>query len=318
MQERTGPFEAELSAQLIREFAAATRDDNSRYLAGEAVPPTLLSTLIYQAQAASMSELLDPDVLAAARSGVHGQHEILLHRPLRVGERLTSFVEPFSIRPARANLRVTFRHPSFDEAGELVAEQWWTTVLLGTSAEPEGPELADHSFPELDRTSPLASDTVAIDAEMVQRYAEVSGDFSAHHFDLEAARLSGMEDVFLHGLCTMALYARAAVRTVAEGDPARVRRFAVRFAQPAFLSRDLEVRLFGLDDGRFALEASCANAPVIRNGLVEPRLAERSGVDADEGGGGQVPGTRVRRGEPDQLGARRGGGPWTTSRRSSS
>jgi acyl dehydratase len=273
MQERTGPFEAELSAELIRDFAVATSDDNPRYLAGEAVPPTLLSTLIYQAQAASMGELIDPGVLAAARSGVHGQHEILLHRPLRVGERLTSFVEPFSLRPARSNLRVTFRHPSFDENGQLVAEQWWTTVLLGTSSAPAGPEVPDHSFPGLDRTSPLATDAVTIDAEMVQRYAEVSGDYSAHHFDLEAARRSGMEGVFLHGLCTMALCARAAVRTVAGGDPDRVRRFGVRFAQPAFLARDLEVRLFGLDEGRFALEASCDDSPVIRNGLVE--LAER-------------------------------------------
>jgi acyl dehydratase len=269
MPGRTGPFEAQLSAELIRSFAEATKDENPRYLAGEAVPPSLLATLIYQAQAASMAELIDPAVFASARSGVHGQHEILLHRPLVVGERLTSYVEPFSVRPARANLRVTFRHPSYDAAGELVAEQWWTTVLLGTSAETEGPELADHSYPGLDRTSPLATDSVRIDAEMVQRYAEVSGDYSAHHFDLEAARLSGMEDVFLHGLCTMALCARAAVRTVADGDPQRVRRFGVRFAQPAFLDSDLEVRLFSLDAGRYALEASCGDAPVIRNGLVE-------------------------------------------------
>jgi len=258
----------DLAVATISAFAVATEDPNPLYLTGQAVPPTFLASMIYRQQAASMSQLVSPSVIERAISGVHGQHEIVLHRPLLPGERLTGFVEPFSIKPARDNLRVTFRHPAYDEAGDLVAEQWWTTVLIKTSAEPEGPDLPDHSFPDLDRTHPLAEERVRIDEAMVERYAKVTGDYSDHHFDVEAAKRSGMEDVFLHGLCTMALCARAAVRTVAHGDPNQIERFALRFAQPAYLNRELDVRLYGVDETTFALDALCSDAPVVRNGVV--------------------------------------------------
>lgn len=67
----------------------------------------------------------------------------------------------------------------------------------------------------------------------------------------------------------MALCTRAATKTVAGGDPGRIRRVAVRFAAPAFLGRELRVRIFERPHGRFALEASCGEHAVIKNGLVE-------------------------------------------------
>ena len=267
--QRTGPFSITLDAELIARFAQATSDPNPLYLEGAAVPPTLLSTMIYEPQAASMSQLLDPAILDAMVSGVHGQHEVLLHRPLVVGEELTSWVESYNLRPARSNLRVTFRHPSYDASGALVAEQWWTTVLLGVTAEPEGPELPDYSYAEVDRSAPWASDSVRIDADMVQRYAAVSNDYSEHHFTLEGAQRSGQAEPFLHGLCTMALGAKALVKTAAENDPRRIQRFAVRFAAPAFLHRDLTTHVFALSDGRFAFEGISGEAPALRNGYVE-------------------------------------------------
>ncbi len=266
---KTGPHTLELDPELIKEFAEATSDDTPAYLSGSAVPPTLLATLIYEPQAASMSQLLDPAILETMVSGVHGQHELFLHRPLEVGETLTGYVEAFALKPARSNLRVTFRHPAYDQAGELVAEQWWTTVLLGTTAEPEGPDLADYSFEALDRSTPVATEAVRIDAAMVQRYADLSKDYSEHHFTLEGAQRSGQPEVFLHGLCTMALAGRAVVRTVAGGDPRKVRRFAVRFASPAFLDRDLVTSLYPISATSFAFDGVCGDAPALRNGYVE-------------------------------------------------
>jgi acyl dehydratase len=265
---RTGPHELVLDPELIRAFAEATGDDAPAYREGRAVPPTLLATLAYEPQAASMGELLDPSIMETMVSGVHGQHELVLLRPLEPGERLTGWVEAYSLKPARSNLRVTFRHPAYDEDGELVAEQFWTTVLLGTTAEAEGPDLPDYSMAEVDRSVPAAEGSVHIDATMVQRYAEVSRDFSEHHFSLEAAQRSGQPEVFLHGLCTMALAARAAVACVADGDPRRIRRFAVRFASPAFLDRDLVTRFYTAPGG-FSFEGSCGELPALRNGWVE-------------------------------------------------
>jgi acyl dehydratase len=149
-----------------------------------------------------------------------------------------------------------------------VAEQWWTTVLLGTTAESTGPELPDYSFSS-DHEAVVADDVVPIDEVMARRYARVSGDHNDHHFSVEGARRSGFEAPFLHGLCTMALCTRAATSTVAGGDPRRIRRVAVRLTAPAFLGHSLGVRVYGRADGRFALEARCGDHVVIKNGLVE-------------------------------------------------
>ena len=225
------------------------------------MPPGLVATQVYRGQLAAMAELVPNDVFSAARSGVHGQHDLLLHRPIAADEKLHTFVETHSARPAGDNLRVTLHHSVLDHRENLVAEQWWTTVLLGTTAEPTGPTLPDYSFSSGGGASLVSEDAVRIDKVMVRRYAQLSGDYSDHHFSVEGARRSGFEAPFLHGLCTMALCARAATKTVAHGDPRRIRRIAIRFAVPAFLGHDLWVRIFEPPDGGFALEASPEMTP---------------------------------------------------------
>jgi hypothetical protein len=69
----------------------------------------------------------------------------------------------------------------------------------------------------------------------------------------------------------MALAGRAAVRTVAGGDPRRIRRFAVRFASPAFLNRDLVTSIYEISPTTFAFDGVCGDAPALRNGFVELR-----------------------------------------------
>ena len=267
--DRVGPYELPLSPDLVRAFAVATLDPSPQVHTGRLVPPSLMATQVYRAQFAAISELVPERIFAAARSGVHGQHDLLLHRPITSDESLRTFVETYSVRPAGDNLRVTLHHLILDGSDVLVAEQWWTTVLLGITAEATGPDLPDYGFIREPAALAVAEDVVSVDSDMARRYAEVSGDNSPHHFSVEAARRSGYDAPFLHGLCTMALCVRVATRTVADGDPKRVRRVAVRFAAPAFLGQDLRVEIFGRHQGGFALEARCADHVVIKNGLVE-------------------------------------------------
>ena len=267
--DRFGPFELPLSSVLVRQFAEATRDTSKHFSDGQLVPPSMVATQVYRAQFAAITELVPGDVFSAARSGVHGQHDLLLHRPISSDEKLRIFVETHSARLSGENLRVTLHHSILDDRDDLVAEQWWTTVLLGTTAEPTGPELPDYSFSSGAEATVVAEEVVGIDEVMARRYAQVSGDYSDHHFSVDGARRSGVAAPFLHGLCTMALCARAATNTVANGDPRRLRRVAVRFAAPAFLGHDLKVKIFERPNSGFALEASCGEHTVIKNGLVQ-------------------------------------------------
>jgi acyl dehydratase len=255
--------------ELVRQFAEATRDDTREFRDGRLVPASMIATQVYRAQFTALTELVPHDVFSAARSGVHGQHDLLLHRTVSAGEKLHTFSETHSAQPSGHNLRVTLHHATFDEREDLVAEQWWTTVFLGTTAAAIGPALPDTSLPRDGESTLVAEDVMQIDEVMARRYAQVSGDSSDHHFSIEGARRSGYEAPFLHGLCTMALCTRAATAAVADGDPRRIRRVAVRFAAPAFLDRDLRVRIFERSDGGFALEATSGDNTVIRNGLVE-------------------------------------------------
>src|ERR1700729_954191 len=236
--DRAGPYDLVIDAESAAAFGAATLDPNPRYFDGTALPPTAIATQAYRAQFAALFQLVPESVFAEARGGVHGQHELLLHRP---------------IVP--------------DETLHTIIEKWGTPGMLGTPAEPIGPALPDHAVADFGGQHPIAEEIVRIDLDMARHYGQVSGDFSEHHFDLEAARRSGYEGPFLHGLCTMALCARAVVRTVCQGDPTRLRRLAVRFASPAFLDRDLAVRVFALGGDRYALEATCGEDTVVRNGL---------------------------------------------------
>jgi acyl dehydratase len=267
--DRVGPFECRFDVAFIRGMAAATRDTNPRYLDGSAVPPTAIATQIWQAQTAGMSALIPAEIREAATAGVHGEHDVVLHRPIIPGETLQTFVEAYGARPSRSNLRVVLRYLSVDGNDEPVAEQWWTTVYFGTTCAPVGSDAPDHAFPDAAREHPGPEHVIGIDEAMARRYADVSGDYSAHHFDVEAARRSGFDSLFLHGLCTMALCAQAIVETTPAKDPRQVRRLAVRFASPAFLGQDLHVQTYAAGAGRVAFEATSAGAKVISNGRAE-------------------------------------------------
>lgn len=266
-----GPFDGRIDAELVRRYGEATADPSPAVRAGTAVPPVAVVTQIWHAQEAARLALVPPDVQRAAAAGVHGEHDIVLHRPVVVGELLHTSVDRWGTRPAGRNAAVTLRYVTRDAGGDVVAEQWWTTVYLGTSCEPSGAHPPDHAFPGAARDRPAGSLTVEVDDAMPRRYAAVSGDWSAHHFDVDAARRSGSDRPFLHGLCTMALCARAVVEQAAGGLHERVRRVAVRFAAPMPVGERLVVDLFDAGRGGIAFEATCGGLAVVTHGRAELR-----------------------------------------------
>jgi acyl dehydratase len=268
---RHGPFRGELDPRLIVAYAAATNDGAATVGAGQAVPTTFPVILVFDAQAAANGDV--PAVVREqARTGVHGEHDIVLHRPLVPGERIDTWSQISAVRTNRAGVRVVLHLEQFDAAGELAAEQWWTTLFLGADALADaGTEPPDHTFPDDARQHLIASGNQWVDGDTARRYAEVSNDWSAHHFDREAARRAGSDDVFAHGLCTMAMCAQFAVQQVAHGDPNRVRRVAVRFASPMPLGAELTVDVFGAGPRTYAFEATCGAATVIKHGRLELR-----------------------------------------------
>jgi acyl dehydratase len=266
-----GPFDACLDAAHLRDYAQATKDPSRRVQAGEAAGAGAIVTTIWKAQEGGRAAAVPAEFQRASKGGVHGEHEFVLHRPVVPGEPLGIWVEGYGARPAGRHSAVTLHYVTRDGAGHVIAEQWWTTVFFGVTCEQQGRPAPEHAFPEGARGRQVGTWDVDVDEEMARRYAEVSGDWTAHHFDVAAARQSGFDRTFLHGLCTIGLCAQGVAALVAGGDPERVRRIAVRFATPTFLGEQLHVRVYDAGPLGYAFEADSQGASVITHGRAELR-----------------------------------------------
>jgi acyl dehydratase len=268
---RHGPFPGQLDVGRIAAYAAAIGDETAAVRAGQAVPAVFPVILTFPAQEAANGEV-PAQAWRQAQGGLHGEHDIVLHRPLTPGESLQTWSRISAVRTVRAGTQVVLYIEQFDADGVLAVEQWWTTVLLGLHEVADfGTPPPDHRFADSARDSPIGSAVHHVDAQIVHRYAEVSGDWSAHHFDIAAARASGFDFVFAHGLCTMAICAHRVVGLAGITDPGRVSRVAVRFAAPTPLGADLIVDGYAISAESFAFEATCTGVKTITHGRLELR-----------------------------------------------
>jgi acyl dehydratase len=109
-----------------------------------------------------------------------------------------------------------------------------------------------------------------VDEDLPTRYAEVSGDHNPIHLDEATAKMAGLPGVILHGMCTMAIAAKAAVNGIAGGDPTRVRRVAVRFSRPVIPGQELTTKLWKTGEGTYGFETyNPRGSAVIKAGAVE-------------------------------------------------
>jgi len=266
---RHGPYPGRLAPDAISSYAAATCDGTTSVVAGRSVPATFPVVLVFDAVNAARTDVPE-DAWTRVRGGVHGEHDIVLRRALQPDEELTTWSQITGMRASRAGTRVSVHFEQIDSDGLIAVEQWWTMVLLGLDGLPDlGTMPREHRFPDAARANALGSTTVHIDGLTAHRYAEVSGDWSEHHFDITAARAAGFHFVFAHGLCTMAICTNRLLELLGVGDPGRVSRVAVRFASPTPLGCDLTVNAYGIKDHCFAFEAVAGGATTITHGRLE-------------------------------------------------
>ena len=97
---RHGPFPAILDPELIRRYADATNDPNPRYQDGTAVPAAFPVMLVFDAQTVGNSAI-PREAFRVMRAGLHGEHDLVLHRALVPGEELATYSEAQCVRVTR-------------------------------------------------------------------------------------------------------------------------------------------------------------------------------------------------------------------------
>ncbi len=270
-----GPFEGRIDGDAARAFALATNDPNPAYFDGRAIPPLYSVALILPALEEGLRCSIDEGAIVNKTHGVHGEHDVYFHAPMRADSTVQWTVSTSSAHVTPAGVLVTQRIMVSDMVGDPLVEHFWSTLYVGgSSSSLGGPELADHRYPEAARDRVVGSEAIEIAFDQAFRYAGVSRDHAPHCLDDEVARSEGFPSKILQGMCTLAMCSGALVRLVADGDPNSLRRLATRFSSPVPPSHPLIVE--AVDAGvaangnrTFAFEARSEGVVRLNHGRVE-------------------------------------------------
>jgi acyl dehydratase len=260
-----------IDADRAKAYAAATNDDNPAYEAGKYAPPVFGVVPTWAAMGNAIPDIVPTEALMMI---VHGEQDMHFHQPLVPGQTLTTKATAHSVRVSGSGTRYTIQVDSVDGDGQPVLTEYVTMFIRGMNdGDSGGPDKPDHTFPEAARANKVGEFTVHVDDDQTYRYKEASGDNMPIHVDDNFAKSVGLPGIIAHGLCTMAMTSQAVIKTVADGDPSRIKRLAVRFSKNVFPGNDVVTTIYdaGEANGRkvYAYEAHSNGDQVIANGLAE-------------------------------------------------
>ena len=277
MIERVGEWTPEsefrVDASRVKAYAAATNDPIPAHASGELAPPIFAVVPVWDAMAQAVGMVTPPEAMFGV---LHGEQDMRFQRPIVPGMTLVSRASPVGVHVKGSGTTVVTKLETHEAGGDLVNEQYSVTFFRGVSdGDSRGEEAPLHRFPEEVRASePVAVAEQTFDADQTYRYSEASGDMVPIHLDDEIARSVGLPGIIVHGLCTMAFTSWAAIENVAGGDPARLKRLAVRFSKPVLPGQTITTRFWncGAAEGSVAYAFETANPDgdvVIKDGLAE-------------------------------------------------
>jgi acyl dehydratase len=263
-----------VDAERTEAYAAATNDPVPEHVRGDLAPPIFAVVPIWEVMMETVGMVAPPEVMLSV---VHGEQDMHFHQPIRPGATLVSKGAPVGVHVKGSGTTVVTKTETRDAATtELVNEQYSVTFFRGaTDGESKGEEAPVHRFPEEVRSSePVAVAEQTLDADQTFRYSKASGDLVPIHLDEEIARSVGLPGIIIHGLCTMAFTSWAAIVDLADGDPTRLRRLAVRFSKPVLPNDTITTRFWNAGtDGKnmeYAYETTNpAGDVVVKDGIAE-------------------------------------------------
>jgi acyl dehydratase len=269
----THTFTAQVEIDEARRYADATNDESSLFQTGQLAPPVLAVALAVPPWADAMLRTFEADPYTLG--SVHGEQDLLVHRPLVPGMALRMRAAVVGVHPKSTGTLVVGRAEAHDNGG-LVAEQYFVNFFRGHSvAAATGEQPPEHKLTgDVKTRAPLARITYPVALDQGVRYAHASGDMGIYHLDDDAARRLGFPRKIVHGVCTMAFAGRAVVAAACDGDPRRLKRLAVRFSAPLLPGQNVTTTLWPLEPiaGRTRVGFEMADESgllVLTNGLAE-------------------------------------------------
>jgi len=165
------------------------------------------------------------------RMMLHGEQEIVLHKPLPPEAKITS---EFRVKElydkGNAALLITETNAS-DESGEPLFTSLISLFLRGEGG------FGGPNAPKVGNEAPSRAPDGVIEVPTLPQQAliyRLSGDKNPLHADPAFAKAAGFDKPIIHGLCSYGLVCKAIVDNVLGGDVSKVARYSARFAGVAF------------------------------------------------------------------------------------
>ena len=272
------PAASEIDARWTMAYAAALGDSLPAYFdtlrPAEFVAHPIFPVCFEWPLIVAMRGLFKTNLLtdAEAMRGVHATHDLIIHRPIRPPEALSTRLKIAGVETRKPGAYQLTQLDTIDARGTPVCTSWYGSIYRGVAV--EGPDRPSNSSspptaPVDASAKPTIEIKVPVPAGMAHIYTECARIFNPIHTDAAIARAAGLPAIILHGTATLALAVSRIVEACAQSDPTRVSSIACRFGAMVPMPSTLTLRIFA--DG-------APNAGVffeVLNG--EGRLAIRDG-----------------------------------------
>jgi acyl dehydratase len=260
------PTTVTVAAGDIEAYAAASGDPNPRHHIG----PDQVASPIFPVVAGLPlmgTVTLDRDLgVDNPLMIVHGEEEIIHHRPTRPGDVLVLTPSLVSVEDKGKGATFVAKVAAVTPSGEAVNDQYATIFVRGAGSGIGRSPAAKPAPPE--RGEVVATFASHVDGDMPTRYADASGDHNPIHLDPAVATMVGLPGVINHGLGTLSLVAAGFVEHLAGGDPTRVHRVQVRFTDMVIPGSDLVTTVWSSDRGMI-FETTRPDGVVVMVGAVD-------------------------------------------------
>jgi acyl dehydratase len=268
------PIITEVTIDAIQNYARACNDDHPRYFgtdsSSEVVAPPMFAVVVTWLSV--ITAMTDTELHADLLRLLHVAQDIEFIAPIRAGDAIVSSGKIASIETHQNGETMALELEAHNARGELVNRTVFTVFIRGRRG--KAAAVGATSDDESDRGAPLVTVAQTVDMDQTVRYAEASGDRNPIHVDANVARMAGLPGIIVHGLCTMAFTARVIIDELCVGNPARLKRLAVRFSRPVLPGDTITTRVW--PDGErnrrrlFTYETCNSDGlPVIRGGIAE-------------------------------------------------
>ncbi|MGU9979735.1 MaoC/PaaZ C-terminal domain-containing protein [Phreatobacter sp. HK31-P] len=215
--------------------------------------------------------LKDPQTGVDWRKILHGEQGLVIHKPLPASGTVigrTRVTEIVDKGPGKGALLYSDRDVIDKASGDLLATLTSTTFIRGEGGfgGPSGPSPEPHALPDRAPDETVNLKTLP-QAALIYR---LSGDDNPLHADPDVAAVAGFERPILHGLCTYAVAGRAVLKACCGNDPARLRRFNVRFSAPVLPGETIRTEIWRSGSTvSFRARVVERDIVVLNNGLAE-------------------------------------------------